>query len=310
MPWRFLYAGRLSARRLSSCRRPKTCTGPAVPRAPCERTGSTGCRRSPFSTVGAQRAGSALATAQDARNPVARVIASDAVRLLAGWYDQAKPVLDIPFDAIDPYSPQMHELVSLFGAAALAKYYKELLPRIWPKRYWKPVKLVGGLAKQKEQVPINSFGATITADFAHLFNPQSRAQRSVIARQAYISSKRRDRYIEPIDKVIRAATPPSISNSKTIDDTGNPSKPLRNARALEHKIMLLIGSAGAGKSTFVDYLQDVALHADIRAKTLWVRIDMKPAPISRDEIYPWLREEIVRGCQEANKKTISQRSNR
>ncbi len=238
-------------------------------------------------------------------NPVARVIASDAVRLLAGWYDQAKPILDIPFDAIDPYSPQMHELVSLFGAVAPAKYYKELLPRVRPKRYWKPVKLVGGLAKQKEQVPINSFGATITADFAHLFNPQSRAQRSIIARQAYISSKRRDRYIEPIDKVIRAATPPSISNSKTIDDTGNPSeiiKPLRNARTLEHKVMLLIGSAGAGKSTFVDYLQDVALPADVRAKTLWVRIDMNPAPISRDEIYPWLREEIVRGCQEANKK--------
>jgi hypothetical protein len=171
---------------------------------------------------------------------------------------------------------------------------------------WKPVKLVGGLAKQKEQVPVNSFGATITTDFAHLFNPQSRADRSVIARHAYISSKRRDRYIEPIDKVIRAATPPSVSNSRTLEDTGKPSeiiKAFRNARALEHKVMLLVGSAGAGKSTFVDYLQDVALPADVRAKTLWIRIDMNPAPITRDEIYPWLREEIIRGCVEANPKT-------
>ena len=64
--------------------------------------------------------------------------------------------------------------------------------------------------------------------------------------------------------------------------------------------MILVGSAGAGKSTFVDYLQDVALPADVRAKTLWIRIDTNPAPISRDEIYPWLREEIIRGCVEAN----------
>ncbi|RUV39557.1 S1 RNA-binding domain-containing protein [Mesorhizobium sp. M7A.F.Ca.MR.148.00.0.0] len=238
-------------------------------------------------------------------NPASRVIASNGNQLLAGWHDQAKPVLDISFDQIDRYSPQMSELIKLFGSVTLEKYYTSLLPVIKPSRYWKPVKLVGGLAKQKEQVPVNSFGATITTDFAHLFNPQSRADRSVIARQAYISSKRRERYIEPIDKVIRAATPPSVSNSKTLEDTGNPAeiiKPFRNARALEHKVMLLIGSAGAGKSTFVDYLQDVALPSDIRSKTLWIRVDMNPAPISRDEIYPWLREEIIRGCIGANPK--------
>jgi hypothetical protein len=200
----------------------------------------------------------------------------------------------------------MSELIASFGATALAKHYTSLLPSMRPTRYWKPVRLVGGLAKQKEQMSVNPFGATITTDFAHLFNPQSRADRRVIARQAYISSKRRERYIEPIDRVIRAATPPSVSNSRTLEDTEKPSeiiKPLRNPRALEHKVMLLVGSAGAGKSTFVDYLQDVALPADIRAKTLWIRIDMNPAPISRDEIYPWLREEIIRGCVEANPKT-------
>jgi hypothetical protein len=239
-------------------------------------------------------------------NPARRVIASDGLRLLAGWHDQATPELIIPFAEIDPYSPKMNALISLFGAHALAEYYKSLLPSIRPAQYWKPVKLVGGLAKQKEQVPVNSFGATITTDFAHLFNPQSRADRTVIARQAYISSKRRDRYIEPIDKVIRAATPLSVSSSRIVEDTEKPSeiiKPLRNARALEHKVMLLIGSAGAGKSTFVDYLQEVALPADIRAKTLWIRIDMNYAPISRDEIYLWLREEIIRGCRAANPKT-------
>src|SRR6516162_4500054 len=35
-------------------------------------------------------------------NPAGRVIASDGLQLLAGWHDQAKPLLDIPFAAIDP----------------------------------------------------------------------------------------------------------------------------------------------------------------------------------------------------------------
>jgi hypothetical protein len=128
-------------------------------------------------------------------NPATRVIASDGLRLLAGWHDQALPVLDVLFDEIAPYSPQMSQLISLFGATAVAKHYTSLLPSIHPRRYWKPVRLVGGLANQKEQISINSFGATITTDFAHLLNPQSLADRRVIARQAYISSKRRERYI-------------------------------------------------------------------------------------------------------------------
>src|SRR5208283_104391 len=48
-------------------------------------------------------------------NPATRVIASDGKRLFAGWYDQATPILDIPFDAIDPYGSslfQMGELAS------------------------------------------------------------------------------------------------------------------------------------------------------------------------------------------------------
>ncbi|MGI4744572.1 MAG: S1 RNA-binding domain-containing protein [Janthinobacterium lividum] len=238
-------------------------------------------------------------------NPATRVIASDGHRLLAGWYDQAEPVLDISFASITPYSHQMNDLALSFGALAIDKHYTMLLPLLRPKKFWKPVKLVGGLARQKEQMSVNSFGATITTDFAHLFNPQTRAERQVIARHAYINSKRRERYIEPIDRVIRAATPLSVSNSRTLEDTEKPVeifKPLRNPRMLEQKVMLLIGSAGAGKSTFVDYLQDVAIPPDIRAKTLWIRVDMNPAPISREEIYTWLREEIIRGCAENNPK--------
>ncbi|MER9922969.1 hypothetical protein NKJ84_08440 [Mesorhizobium sp. M0048] len=105
-------------------------------------------------------------------NPVTRVLATDGNRLVAGWHDQANPVLDLPFDEIDPYSTKMSELVNLFGAETLNRYYLSLLPHFKPVRYWKPVKLVGGLSKQKEQLPINSFATTITADFGHLFNPQ------------------------------------------------------------------------------------------------------------------------------------------
>ena len=236
-------------------------------------------------------------------NPLKRAIATDGTRLLAGSTDQAQPKYDISYQDINPYSQEFSEFLSEFGSEGLGSAYDALKPLLRPRRYWKPRKGVGGAAIQKEEVGLNTFGATISADFAHIFNPVSRSDRAKIARDAYIPSKRRERYVEPIDRVIRAATPPSEAKSRTIDDTSSPTeiiKAFRSNRPLEHQVLLIVGSAGAGKTTFVDHLQEVALPSDVRSKTIWLRIDMNPAPIARGEVYDWLRREIVRGCEVAH----------
>ncbi len=233
-------------------------------------------------------------------NPCSLIIAVDGERLVAGHADQALPTLEMAYNDVKPTSELMSQLLREYGEKAVRDLYHRIVPRFRPQRLWKPRKLVGGSAIQREEVPINSFGATISADFSHIFNPINHEDRVAIAKHGYIPSKRRERYIEPIDRIIRAATPPSVSQSKTLENTGDPSeivKTFRSGRKLEQQILLLIGSAGAGKTTFVDYLQEVALPADVKAKTVWVRINMNPAPISRAEIYDWLRREIIEGLK-------------
>ncbi|GBQ69544.1 hypothetical protein AA103196_2247 [Ameyamaea chiangmaiensis NBRC 103196] len=238
-------------------------------------------------------------------NPCSLIIAVDGRRLTAGHADQAKPTLEMGYDDIEPTSELMGQLLQGYSENAVKKIYHAIVPRFRPQRLWKPRKLVGGSAIQREEVPINNFGATISADFSHIFNPINHEDRVAIAKHGYIPSKRRERYIEPIDRIIRAATPPSVSQSKTLENTGKPSeivRTFRSGRKLEQQILLLIGSAGAGKTTFVDYLQEVALPADVKAKTVWIRINMNPAPISRTEIYDWLRREIIEGLKIAHPK--------
>lgn len=238
-------------------------------------------------------------------NPCSLIIAVNGERLVGGHADQAKPTLEMGYDDVESTSELMNQLLRDYGEKAVRYQYHRIVPRFRPQRLWKPRKLVGGSAIQREEVPINSFGATISADFSHIFNPINHEDRVAIAKHGYIPSKRRERYIEPIDRIIRAATPPSVSQSKTLENTGNPTeivKTFRSGRKLEQQVLLLIGSAGAGKTTFVDYLQEVALPADVKAKTVWVRINMNPAPISRAEIYDWLRREIIEGLKIAHPK--------
>jgi hypothetical protein len=238
--------------------------------------------------------------------PVTKIMVSDGNQVWAGYSDKATPKHRIMLADLNPYNDQYAEFGTEFNSDAVDAALSTLLPLIRPRRFWKPRKLVGGVAFQREEVGMNSFGATISADFSNIFNPLSMEDRNFIARNGYISSKRRERYVEPIDRIIRASTPLSESRSTTLDDTSSPVeivKVLRSPRQLEHQVMLIVGSAGAGKTTFIDYLREEALPSDVRAKTVWLHLDMNTAPISRAEIYQWLRDQIISGCKELEPKT-------
>ena len=235
-------------------------------------------------------------------NPLSRVVAVNGDRLYAGFHDQAKPHLDLLYGDIDAYSEKLSMLYEFMGIETLEKEYARLSALVKPQRYWKPRRLVGGASIQSDIVGLNSFGATISADLAHVFNPVRREDRAYVAREGYVPSIRRDRYVEPIDQVMRASTPGFHAEATLIADNGNPteiSKTLSVPRQLEHQVLLIIGGAGAGKTTFIDRLQEVSLSKDVRDRTVWVHINMNTAPISSNEIYDFLRREIVRGLRAA-----------
>ena len=235
-------------------------------------------------------------------NPLMKVAATDGTRLVAGVSDHALPQIEIELSEFGPYSEKVSRLQSLIGQSVLEKDFARLSKMVKPDKLWKPRRLLGGVSIQQEEIGHNSFGATISAEFAHIFNPRSTEDRTRVAREGYIPSRRRERYVDPIDRVIRAARPPSEVNARAIQDTGAPSEiigTLKSLRPLEHQVLLIVGSVGAGKSTFIDHLQYAALPREILDTTVWVRVNMNDAPISAGEIYNWLRKEIISGCRSA-----------
>ncbi|NIZ09993.1 S1 RNA-binding domain-containing protein [Pseudooceanicola sp. HF7] len=235
-------------------------------------------------------------------DPVKFVIACDGNRILAGWSNSASPDFDIKSERWTPTDTEYSLFSEKYSSDKLASWALEVLKELRPRRYWKPRKLVGGIAAQEEEVGLNSFGVTIKSDFRELFNPETIDERDVIARECYIPSRRRERYVDSIDRTFKAIIPPSEKNAKAIDDTSSPDEiieKLKYGQRLKNQVMLLIGAAGAGKTTFVDHLRVKALPSDLREGTHWVHINMNVAPVGRDEIYPWLRKEIQRGAESA-----------
>jgi Type I restriction enzyme R protein N terminus (HSDR_N)/S1 RNA binding domain len=237
---------------------------------------------------------------QPGLNPLTKVIAINGSRILAGDWDHVKPQISMSYPELTVSSEKMAALHAMIDRDVLQKNFVALSGSIKPKRLWKPRRMNGGPTSQDEEISHNTFGATISAEFAHIFNPTTIEDRVRIARTAYIPSKRRERYVDPIDKVIRASRPPSETSSLLIEDTASPREILQKfetPRQLEHQVLLIVGGVGVGKTTFIDHLQYAALPKDLIDMTVWVRINMNFAPVSSNEIYSWLRQEIIAGCR-------------
>lgn len=233
-------------------------------------------------------------------NPTKTVIATNGIELWYGYVDQAEPIGKVSCINLGPYSPDIANIIEMISWDKLQTQAGRLAQRVQPSNHFKPRRLLGGTGVQNEEIGQNKFGATLTAAVTSIFNPTTMEDRAYIARTAYISSKRRERYIDPIDRVIRAARPPSEIHATEMDDSGRPIeiiKKLSKPKELEHKVLLVIGSVGSGKSTFIDHLLEAALPKDIIESMVPCRLNMNAAPVTPNEIYSWLRIEIIKGCQ-------------
>lgn len=230
-------------------------------------------------------------------NPVQAILCTNGVKIIGGFADADTPSLQLLVTEAEPSSPDFFNLINTFGLSELEKRANELNNIYRPKRFFQAVRELGGRAVRNEEVGTNSFGNTIALDYQHLFNPTTPDERAYIVQNAYIVSKSRSRYIDPIDKIVRAAIPASESDSKTIYSKS--PKPLLDklkfvdSKNLEHKILLLVGGVGTGKSTFVDYLRYKALPESLIESTKWLRVDLNDAPLDKELIYGWICDQIL-----------------
>lgn len=173
-------------------------------------------------------------------NPTAFVIATNGREIWFGTSDRAEPLHRAECTDFGAYSPALAAFVDLLAWPRLQAISSALARSLRPQQFFKPRRLIGGAGMQNEEVNQNTFGATLATTISPVFNPSTPQDKTFIAKNGYISSRRRERYVDPIDRIIRAAKPPSETNTQGIEDTARPSElisRLRNLRELEHKVV-------------------------------------------------------------------------
>ena len=185
------------------------------------------------------------------------IIASNGCETWMGYVDQAEPVLRLIHSDFNIENKLFCELVEHCSHEALLnlanRYYVDLRGNA---RFNSPVSQLGGKRVQNEEMVENSFGRTLVFENRSIFDPETEQDRTVIVKNAYIPSPKREQHIEPIYKEIKRFDLPSRKNSTALS-TETPvelvdklsEKILNNQEA--YSLMLLIGNVGSGKTTFI-----------------------------------------------------------
>ncbi|MEP1781633.1 type I restriction endonuclease [Reichenbachiella sp.] len=230
-------------------------------------------------------------------NPCRKIIVSDGKRIFAGFWDSDVPIHKFDSDNYSSSDIKFSAFVDFACNETLLKELDELNKKLRKgKRFHKPTRMLGGKTVQNEELVPNSFGTTISLEFRNLFNPNTREERIDVVRNAYVKSRARLKHVDPIEKIIRGINPPSITNTTLIQDSSKPNELLNRLKQynkLHGQLLLLVGNVGSGKSTFTDYVREVALPSEIKESTVWLYVDLNKAPLEKDYIYDWIKNNLI-----------------
>ena len=119
-------------------------------------------------------------------NPCGRVVACNGRRLLSAPVDTAAPDVTLDCGDLSLGHADYARFLELCGRAALQRRADVLRRVLRRDKYVRAVQFVGGETFQNEELPPNTFGATIAGDYGHIFNPR-RAVRPIpeVNRETY-----------------------------------------------------------------------------------------------------------------------------
>lgn len=230
------------------------------------------------------------------------VIVSNGTETWAGYSDQAEPILRLTFDDFNAENVKFVELLEFCSKHVLEELSnKPYINARGKAQFNTPVSHLGGKRVQNEELEENSFGRTFIFENRNIFDPETEEERGIIVQNAYVPSAKREQHIEPMYKEIRKFELPSKKNTTPLA-TNEPSELIHkisqriDGKIETYSLMLLIGNVGSGKTTFIRYFKKIFLentHPELSKKCDWIFINMNSAPLSNNEIYGWIKSEII-----------------
>ncbi|HWK95327.1 MAG TPA: type I restriction endonuclease [Pseudolabrys sp.] len=245
-------------------------------------------------------------------NPIGFILACNGVEFgFSPWDSEVDTVIALCAD-VQPGTQLLDIFVQAIGHQALQDRAKKLGPHFQKRPFYDVASFMGGQSRVAQQLGVNDFAEPLFSTIAKYFGSNSDETPDDVIDRAYVASDEISTYEGVLETYLKDRTAQIAGNQlRPIDTSKNAAtgistevqrfsqNPNANAR-----VQLIVGSVGAGKSTFIRRFYRRLMSGDIAKKTRWAFLNFNVMPPGLDGLKLWIAEQFIKSFAAVNEVDI------
>lgn len=232
-------------------------------------------------------------------NPCKYIISSDGRSILFGQWDDAYATKSITIEDLSASVGSARFFSVEFSRDKIFNEAYELRMKLYPARFYKPLRFVGGESRQNASISMNTFASDLTPLLRRYFDPDETKWSEEVLEKGYCSSDEITGYNGTLESLLKEGMQrknelnelrTSKKSAACFDDMLR--KTIKEKANTPDPLILLLGGVGSGKSMFVERYTTYLASDEVKRSTLWVNIDFNKA--SDDDVANFLDDWIRR----------------
>lgn len=241
-------------------------------------------------------------------NPCKFIIATNGTNLLAGYWDQDQPALDLKVADLNVGTKPTEDLITFCGVGVLQTHARDFASRLPISRGIRPFNFAGGQPLLNAKRPLNSFAADLSPILRRFFSSSNQDNIREIAERAYVSSAEITEYDRVLEALLKDRASPRRDTIVESIRTTKSDEPRLTKALQEHaqqetrsgQLQIIQGGVGSGKSLFARRYRELLEPEELKKINYWAFIDFGSSPPSLEGAERWMCQLFVESFEREN----------
>jgi GTPase SAR1 family protein len=241
-------------------------------------------------------------------NPIGHVLACNGVEFgLSTWDSEVGTIIALCSD-VRPGTAILTSFKEAIGRDVLEARAQKLGAHFQTRAFYSVASLMGGQSRLAQQLGVNDFAEPLFSTITKYFGSNSDETPDEVIDRAYVASDELGTYEGVLETYLKDRTAqiagnqlkPIVTSKNTA--TGISAEVQRFAQnpGSTARVQLIIGSVGAGKSTFIRRFYRRLMTQEIAKKTKWAFLNFNVMPPGLDGLKTWIAEQFAQSFAAVN----------
>lgn len=240
-------------------------------------------------------------------NPIGFVLASNGVEFAIAESDSETSALIFPVGDAAPGSAVLQAIKDSIGKDALDKRAKALAAHFQTRGFFAVSNYMGGQAVVNRQLGVNEFAEPLFPALTKYFANNSDETPDEVIDRAYVTSDELGSYEGILETYLKDRSShiagnqllPIVTSRNTATGISTEVSKFAANPTYYSRVQLIIGSVGAGKSTFIRRYYRRLMSKDVAERTQWAFLNFNVMPPDSD-LHTWVAQTFIKSFGETN----------